>query len=136
MPGGDRSGPMGAGPKTGRAAGFCAGFRVPGYMNTGYQAGNYASIRGAGRGGIPWGGGRGRVWGGGQGGFGGNVYRSRRGYGQQMYDNMMDPVPNEQNTTEAGIFEELMLEINDLKASIESLENRIKKIEPTANTGK
>lgn len=25
MPGGDRTGPMGAGPKTGRAMGFCAG---------------------------------------------------------------------------------------------------------------
>lgn len=33
MPRGDGTGPMGLGPMTGRAAGYCAGFRVPGYMN-------------------------------------------------------------------------------------------------------
>ncbi len=33
MPGGDRTGPEGMGPMTGRAAGFCAGYNVPGYMN-------------------------------------------------------------------------------------------------------
>lgn len=33
MPFGDRTGPAGLGPMTGRAAGFCAGFPVPGYMN-------------------------------------------------------------------------------------------------------
>ena len=33
MPGGDGTGPMGQGPMTGRAAGFCAGYAVPGYMN-------------------------------------------------------------------------------------------------------
>jgi len=33
MPGGDRTGPWGVGPMTGRAAGFCAGYAVPGYAN-------------------------------------------------------------------------------------------------------
>jgi len=33
MPAGDRTGPMGQGPMTGRGAGFCAGFGVPGYAN-------------------------------------------------------------------------------------------------------
>jgi hypothetical protein len=33
MPGGDGTGPVGSGPMTGRAAGFCAGYPVPGYMN-------------------------------------------------------------------------------------------------------
>jgi len=33
MPGGDRTGPMGMGPMTGRAAGFCAGSGMPGYAN-------------------------------------------------------------------------------------------------------
>jgi hypothetical protein len=33
MPGGDRTGPGGMGPMTGRAAGFCAGYPVAGYMN-------------------------------------------------------------------------------------------------------
>jgi hypothetical protein len=33
MPRGDGTGPTGIGPMTGRAAGFCAGFDMPGYMN-------------------------------------------------------------------------------------------------------
>jgi len=34
MPFGDGTGPVGMGPMTGRAAGFCAGYPVPGYMNS------------------------------------------------------------------------------------------------------
>ena len=52
MPGGDRTGPMGAGPMSGRGAGYCAGFNQPGYMSPGFRG------RGAGFGGG--GGGRGR----------------------------------------------------------------------------
>ena len=33
MPGGDGTGPAGMGPMTGRAAGYCAGYAVPGYAN-------------------------------------------------------------------------------------------------------
>ena len=33
MPGGDGTGPRGMGPMTGRAAGYCAGYPVPGFMN-------------------------------------------------------------------------------------------------------
>jgi len=33
MPGGDGTGPGGFGPMTGRAAGYCAGYPVPGFMN-------------------------------------------------------------------------------------------------------
>ena len=33
MPGGDRTGPAGLGPMSGRAAGYCAGYPFPGYMN-------------------------------------------------------------------------------------------------------
>ena len=51
MPGGDRTGPSGMGPMTGRAAGYCAGYPVPGFMN---------SIPGRGFGGAGRGGGRGR----------------------------------------------------------------------------
>ena len=67
MPGGDRTGPLGGGPKTGRAAGFCTGHRMPGYMNPTVNNNPGGGFRGAGRGGIPWGGGRGRAWGGGRG---------------------------------------------------------------------
>jgi hypothetical protein len=33
MPRGDSTGPMGMGSMTGRAAGFCAGYNIPGYLN-------------------------------------------------------------------------------------------------------
>jgi len=33
MPGGDRTGPLGFGPMTGRALGYCAGYNTPGYAN-------------------------------------------------------------------------------------------------------
>jgi hypothetical protein len=35
MPRGDRTGPNGLGAMSGRAAGFCAGFNRPGFMNAG-----------------------------------------------------------------------------------------------------
>jgi len=35
MPLGDRTGPMGLGPMSGRGMGYCAGFPTPGYMNPG-----------------------------------------------------------------------------------------------------
>jgi len=33
MPGGDRTGPAGMGPMTGRVAGYCAGYSAPGFAN-------------------------------------------------------------------------------------------------------
>jgi len=72
MPGGDRTGPAGLGPRTGRGLGYCAGYNTPGYT------------RGAG-----WGGGwgRGRGWGRGFGrGFG-------RGWGYGYRDPYYAPAP-------------------------------------------
>jgi hypothetical protein len=57
MPGGDRTGPAGFGPMSGRGAGFCAGYPVAGFMNP------------------AWGRGWGRGFGGGGGGW-----RHRRWY--------------------------------------------------------
>lgn len=60
MPGGDGTGPMGGGSMSGRGAGFCAGFDVPGYANPVPGRGFWG--RGFGRGGR-CGGGRGwRRW--------------------------------------------------------------------------
>jgi hypothetical protein len=50
MPGGDRTGPRGLGPMTGRATGYCAGFAAPGYANPGSRAGFWCRRGGAGRG--------------------------------------------------------------------------------------
>ncbi|MBN2550664.1 MAG: DUF5320 domain-containing protein [Anaerolineales bacterium] len=33
MPGGDRTGPAGAGPRTGRGMGYCSGYNQPGFAN-------------------------------------------------------------------------------------------------------
>jgi len=55
MLGGDGTGPMGMGPMTGRAAGYCAGTTVPGYMNSvpgrGFGMGFGRGVGGRGRGG-------------------------------------------------------------------------------------
>jgi hypothetical protein len=61
MPAGDGTGPMGMGPMTGRAAGYCAGYGMPGYTNP--IAGRGLGM-GFGRGRGFWGGGRGggRGW--------------------------------------------------------------------------
>ncbi len=59
MPAGDGTGPMGMGPMTGRAAGFCAGFGTPGYANP--IAGQGFGM-GFGRGRGAWGRGGGRGW--------------------------------------------------------------------------
>jgi len=53
MPFGDRTGPNGMGPMTGRAAGYCAGYGVPGSANP---------VGGRGRGFGFGGGGGGRGW--------------------------------------------------------------------------
>lgn len=49
MPGGDRTGPLGAGPRTGRGMGFCGGYQQPGY---GFQAGGFRGGFGFGRAGA------------------------------------------------------------------------------------
>jgi hypothetical protein len=48
MPGGDRTGPLGFGPRTGRAAGYCARYPVPGYINPIYDR-DFGHGRGRGR---------------------------------------------------------------------------------------
>ena len=71
MPRGDGTGPMGQGPMTGRVAGYCAGYGVPGYMNP------YVGGRGPG-----YGFGRGRGFGR---GFGRGMGRGRWFYGNPYF---------------------------------------------------
>jgi hypothetical protein len=54
MPGGDGTGPAGLGSMTGRAAGFCAGYPVPGYMNPAGGRGYWGWGRGGGWGRRNW----------------------------------------------------------------------------------
>lgn len=46
MPRGDGTGPRGLGPMTGRGAGFCTGYRAPGYMNFGGRSLGFGRGRG------------------------------------------------------------------------------------------
>lgn len=58
MPRGDGTGPMGQGAMTGRAAGLCAGYNQPGFMNPMPGRGGFGRGRGRGMGmgrGMGWG---------------------------------------------------------------------------------
>lgn len=46
MPGGDRTGPLGQGPGTGRAMGFCSGYGGPGSASAGPGRGAFGRGRG------------------------------------------------------------------------------------------
>jgi hypothetical protein len=65
MPRGDRTGPMGMGPLSGRGAGYCAGYDMPGHANPGFGRGfgmgRGRGFRGGGYGGGGWGW-RNRYW--------------------------------------------------------------------------
>ncbi len=75
MPGFDRTGPEGKGPLTGGGFGYC------GTPNR--RAGFY----GVGRGGAPWGGGRGHCFGGGRGRYGRGF---GPGFGRRFHDRPVD----------------------------------------------
>ncbi len=69
MPRGDRTGPAGAGPMTGRRMGYCTGHNTPGYLNPQNQPGFGRGFWGGGRhrgcygnAGPAWGWGRGWGW--------------------------------------------------------------------------
>ena len=109
MPRGDRRGPNGMGPMTGRGAGFCNGFNAPGYMNQG--AGGYGM--GAGRG-----------FGGRHNGFGAG-YGAGRGYGMAAVPYNAAPIaPNAGYSKEAekGYIEN---EVSFLKDQLKALEGRL-----------
>ena len=110
MPRGDKTGPAGMGPMTGRAVGFCAGYQVPGYMNPVGGSG-YGGI---GRGGRPWGGGRGRCFGGGRGWM----------FGAPLPANVTVEQELASLKNQAALMEE---QINATKSRIEELESSGKK---------
>jgi len=127
MPRGDGTGPMGMGPMTGRAAGFCAGYGVPGYMNP---------IPGRGFG-IGFGRGRG-FWGRGVGG-GGRGWRNmfyatglpgwmRYGWGWPASGGaysgapVADPTPEAEKNFLRGHAEALQAQLEEIKKRLEELE--------------
>jgi len=113
MPWGDRTGPFGAGPRTGRGLGYCSGNTMPGYMVGGPGLG---LGRGWGRGfGRGWGRGwfgRGRGWGWGRGFWG-------------WYDPYY-PTSTVTKTDEKKFLED---QINGLSKTIETLKSRLEELE-------
>ena len=122
MPWGDRTGPSGAGPMTGRGFGYCAGYTHPGYAVPG----------GGGRGlGGGYGYGRGVGWGGRGGGRG---YRNqfyatgvpgwaRAGYAPYPPQGYYEPPTPEQER------EALSHAAEELKAELGEIEKRLKELE-------
>lgn len=111
MPGYDRTGPMGEGPKTGGGFGLCG---------TGTRRAVGGAYYGVGRGGRPFGGGRGRCFGGGR-GFGRRYNANRFGYANQ-------PMPTQDQM--AVLQDEIKLleqDLAELKAQKQQLENTRKK---------
>lgn len=105
MPGGDRTGPLGRGPMTGRAAGFCSGFSGPGYANPG-------SGRGWGR------------------GFGRGYWGRRRFWQEPYYQGPYHPpfrgvFPTQSKEEEKTYLEEI---VKGLEEEIKDIRERIKEL--------
>jgi len=124
MPGGDGTGPMGLGSRTGRAAGYCAGYSVPGYMNPVPGRG----FGGRGRGWFAYGRGRG----GGRGWRNGDYATGmpgwmRAGYGYPAYGGgpypyVAEPSAGDEKEMLKGEAEALKQELEDIQSRIQTLE--------------
>ena len=119
---GDGTGPNGAGPMTGRGAGYCAGYSVPGYANPAVGGG----YRGFGRG-RGWGRGFGRGYGR---GFG-------RGWGASNYGYGAAPVAPYVPAVSAGQEADILKnEAKALENEIKAINDRIKVLEKDASKSK
>lgn len=112
MPGGNGTGPAGAGPMTGRGMGFCAGYSVPGYANFGGGRGMGMGM-GMGRGGRM---GRGR-------GFG-------QGFGQGFgWAGNVNPYPAPQPPTAEQELEALKGQVSYFENSLKETKQRIEELQ-------
>lgn len=110
MPGGDRTGPWGRGPRTGRALGYCSGNEVPGYAHPDGARWPMRTARG----------GRGPGFGRGMG--------FRRGLGRGYYamDRAVEVPPPVED--EVGYLDDLR---NSLEQELESVRQRLKALSKT-----
>ena len=119
MPRGDGTGPGGMGPMTGRAAGYCAGYPVPGFMNP--SGGRFGGGFGWGRG-RGLGLGRGARWG----TYGGSIpFGAPAAYGAVPYGPSYTPEQETeflQNQAKA-----LGDQLNEIQKRISELEAEAKK---------
>jgi len=120
MPRGDGTGPAGMGPMTGRAAGFCAGYPVAGFMNPVGGRG----YRGWGRGGG-WGRGFGRGFGWARTGFG---YPAWGGYAEP-YGPGPYPAPFAQAPTPEQELTSLKQQAEYFQDSLDEIKKRMEELE-------
>ena len=127
MPRGDRTGPRGMGPMTGRAAGYCAGNDAPGYASPGFGRG--------------YGGGAGRGYGGGGGGYGGggrgwrNMYHATGLPGWARYGGYAAPYPYPATYAEPDPElqkQALKNQADALQAQLDMVMKRLADLEPEA----
>lgn len=111
MPLGDRTGPQGLGPRTGRGLGYCSGSPVPGYMNNwGGRGGGFG--RGGGRGaGLGRGYGKGIGW-----GYG--AAYAPLAYASPVYN----PDPQAQASALRAQADELKIALENITRELENLE--------------
>lgn len=119
MPRGDQTGPMGMGPMTGRAAGFCAGYQTPGFSNN--APGRVMAMGFCRRGNF-----------GGRGGFGFRNRFNATGLPGRLRVNpggMPGAAPDVQSETEAlsAQAEYLQAELNAIKKRLEALTGQSEK---------
>lgn len=126
MPRGDRTGPLGFGPMSGRGGGFCAGFPVPGFMN---PAGRrfWRRFFGLGRGGF---------------GFGRGCFGFGRGWRWRYYATGLpfwarhfypfDPTAEDEVELETKI---LSQEARLLKEELKAIEERLEQLQKEKKEG-
>ncbi|ADG82108.1 DUF5320 domain-containing protein [Thermincola potens] len=107
MPGFDGTGPLGQGPVTGGGFGYCSSS-----VGQGNHSASYGTLCGVGRGGTPYGGGRGRCFGG-----------SRRFGGKRLPSVWRNHVPAPVNEKEF-----LQGRIKALQAEIETINKKISEL--------
>ena len=121
MPSGDRTGPEGYGPRSGRSLGYCSGYDSPGYIK-GVPRGGRGCGRGFGRGpgkGFGRGYGRGFGWGRGREYY---PYPDDRYYPNQY---PREPYPNLSKEDEKHYLQDL---VKSLENELKSIKNRLEKL--------
>lgn len=118
MPRGDRTGPMGMGPMSGRGAGYCAGFGMPGFAN---PAGGRGFGMGFGQGRGFGGGGRGRR----------NMFYATGLPGWMRYGRHLPPYQRVDAETETLA---LKNEAKELQAELDLINKRLSAIEADAES--
>jgi hypothetical protein len=117
MPGGDRTGPDGIGPQTGRRLGYCSGYDSPGYTKGFFRCG-FGYGRGFGRG-------YGRGFGRGRGRRGYYPYPDEFYYRDRYYSNPREGYPAINDEDEKHYLENL---IHHLENEMKNIKNRLQEL--------